>query len=168
VSAMANGELFTGKIYEDWMGSVQKEKMEQLLQRIKVKKNARILDVGAGPGLLANFIKDVIAVDVDLEGLKKNKGTKVLASGDHLPFIDSSFEAVFCLDTVHLLSGANELWRVLKEDGVAATTRYCSEYNRSERMQELKNIFSEWEILDEFFVGPKEKEMDAVVVCRAK
>ncbi len=165
---MAGGELFTGKIYEDWMGSVQKEKMEELLQRIKVKKNARILDVGSGPGLLANFIEDVIAVDVDLEGLKENKGTRVLASGDHLPFIDSSFDAVFCLDTVHLLSGANELGRVLEKDGVAVTSRYCNEYNRSERMLELKNIFSGWEVLDEFFVGPKDKEMDAVVVCRAK
>ncbi len=165
---MTDGELFTSKIYEDWMGKVQREKLEQILRNVDIRQGAKILDVGSGPGFLCDFIEDVIAVDVDIEGLTRNKGTKVLASGDKLPFITSSFDALFCLDSVHLLSGVEEFGRVLKKDGTVTTTLYCNEYNKSERMQELNDIFSGWEILDEFFVGTQYKEMDAVVVCRTK
>ncbi|MFQ5816176.1 MAG: methyltransferase domain-containing protein, partial [Candidatus Hydrothermarchaeaceae archaeon] len=109
----------------------------------------------------------VVAVDVDAENLKRIEGIGFLASGEQLPFMDSSFDVVFCLDTVHLLSDVEELDRVMRRNGRAVVTRYCSEYNKGERMAELKNLVTDWELLDEFFVGTRGKELDAVVVCRA-
>ncbi len=162
---MTEKDLFTPKIYEDWMGNAQREKIAQILRRVKIRKDARVLDVGSGPGFLCEFIKGVVAVDVDAESLKRNTGVRVLASGDMLPFTDSSFDAVFCLDTVHLLSSAAEFGRVIKKDGRAVITRYCSEYNRAERLGELKNLVSGWRLLDEFFAGSRDREISAVIVC---
>ncbi|MEE9594868.1 MAG: class I SAM-dependent methyltransferase [Candidatus Hydrothermarchaeales archaeon] len=165
---MTEKALFTPKIYEDWMGSTQREKIAQIVDRVDVKNNSMVLDIGSGPGFLYDFVPNVVAVDVDTEGLRRNKSRKVLATGDQLPLANSSFDLVFCLDAVHLLSGVEEFTRVLKKDGEAVTTRYCSEYNKTARMRELKNIFSEWKVIDEFFVGPQDKELDAVIVCRAR
>ncbi len=162
---MTEKDLFTPKIYEDWMGNAQREKIAQILRRVKIRKDARVLDVGSGPGFLCEFIKGVVAVDLDVENLRRIKGVRILASGDMLPFTDSSFDAVFCLDTVHLLSSAAELGRVVKKDGKAVITRYCSEYNRTEKLSELKNLVSGWRLLDSFFAGTRDREMSAVVVC---
>ncbi len=148
------------------MGEAQREKMAQIIRRANIETGARVLDVGSGPGFLCEFIDGIVAVDVDAESLKRNKGTKVLASGDRLPFADSSFEVVFCLDTVHLLLGIEELGRVVKKEGKAVVTRYCNEYNGAERLNELKELFTGWEILAEFFVGSRDKEMSAVVILR--
>ncbi len=160
--------LFTPRIYEDWMGKTQREKIAEIVRRVKIDSDARVLDVGSGPGFLREFVDGVVAVDVDAESLNESKGIRVLASGDRLPFASSSFDAIFCLDTVHLLSSVEELSRVVKKEGKAVITRYCSEYNTSERLEELKNLFSCWELVDEFFVGSRASEMDAVVVCKIK
>lgn len=161
-------KLFTPYIYADWMGITQREKIAELLKKVKLKKYTKVLDVGSGHGFLGEFIDDFVAVDVDAVSLHRNKGKRVLASGNQLPFADSSFDAVFCLDTVHLLSGSDELGRVVKKRGHVVITRYCSEYNKMERMVELKALLAGWEVLDEFVVGSSEREMDAVVVCRPR
>jgi ubiquinone/menaquinone biosynthesis C-methylase UbiE len=164
---MNERKLFTRRIYEDWMGDVQRKKIAGILKRIEISKDARVLDVGSGPGFLSDFINGIVTLDVEEENIKNLKGAWVLASGDKLPFVDSSFDIIFCLDTIHLLSGVGEFARVINEGGRAVVTKYCNEYNKTEKMKELKELFYGWELLDEFFVGPSDKEMDAVVVCRA-
>ncbi|MEE9611180.1 MAG: methyltransferase domain-containing protein [Desulfatiglandales bacterium] len=160
---MTKKRLFTSHIYDDWMGTLQRYKIEQILSKVKIEKNARVLDLGSGAGFFNDSLNNVVAVDVDEISLKKNRSTKVLGSGDAIPFKNSVFDVVFCLDTVHLLSGITDLTRVLHEGGMVVASRFCNEYNKVERLEELKKIFTEWDIVDEFFVGKSELELDAVL-----
>lgn len=158
---MEVGSTFTGRIYEDWMRGVQDEKIAGILERLKPKD--RVLDVGCGAGFLEAFIPEIYALDIDYENLKKADGIKIRASGEYLPFESSSFGAVFCIDVVHLLGWVKELMRVLVEEGVLILTSFCSEYNKWERLGELRELVKGMRVKQEFFVGSR--ELDAVVVA---
>ncbi len=153
--------MFTGKIYETWMGGIQEKKIKEILRNVKPKKH--VLDIGCGPGFLGRFIEGPFSVDVDLENLKKADGFKVLADGSHLPFKDKSFKTVFCIDTIHLLKGTGDIKRVLS-GGTAVVSTFCNEYNKSEKLFELKCRFKDFNVEREFFAG--EEELDAVIVVR--
>jgi SAM-dependent methyltransferase len=155
--------MFTGKIYETWMGGVQEDKIKEILKNVRPEN--RILDIGCGPGFLERFI-NCFSVDIDLENLKKanGDGLKVLADGSHLPFKDKSFKTVFCIDTIHLLDivkSTGEIERVLS-DGKAVISTFCNEYNKSEKLFELKATFKDFNVERELFAG--KGEMDAVIV----
>ena len=84
----------------------------------------RILDLGSGPGSLTAQVSGlrVVALDVDLGGLKRNPGEwRVCGGSDRLPFAVGSFDLVIChhslehfRDTSTVL---NEIRRVLKPEG---------------------------------------------------
>jgi SAM-dependent methyltransferase len=143
----------------------QKKKIAQILKIIQPK--GRILDIGSGPGFLEQSLPSAIALDSDLENLKKVKGIKILASGDFLPFKSNTMDVVFCIDTVHLLKSTSEIERILRVNALAIITVFCSEYNKNERSIYLKKLVSNLEVEAEFIVEG-ENELDAVVVCRKK
>jgi len=149
--------MISKKIYQKWMGRTQREKIRQIL--FETRPEGKILDVGAGPGFLEEEIS-AIATDTDLEGLKKIKGLKVLCSGDALPFKERNFDWVFCIDTVHLLNGVEELERV--SNGKIVLSTFCNENNFAEKLKWLKSL-TKRKIKKEFLVRGK-LEWDAVIV----
>ncbi len=159
--------MFSHKIYSSWMERNQKKKIAQILEIIYPK--GRILDIGSGPGFLEESLPNAIALDIDLENLKKIKerGNKILASGDFLPFKSNTIDTVFCIDTVHLLKSTSEIERILRVNGLAIITMFCSEYNKNERSIYLKKLITNLEVEREFIVEG-ENELDAAVVCRRK
>ncbi len=152
--------MLSNRIYAGWMAETQREKIGRLLQEIKPK--GKILDVGAGPGFLEEQVQ-AIATDIDLENLKKAKGSKVLCSGDALPFKQKAFDWVFCIDTVHLLKGIKELERVSR--GKIALTAFCNENNFEQKIEQLRKM-TKLKIEKELLVKT-EREWDAVLVLRA-
>lgn len=149
-------------IYSDWMGETQRDKIRQILK--KVEASGRVLDVGAGPGFLEEFIDGVVAVDVDIDNLKKSNGTKILADGNRLPFPEKSFDTIFCIDSIHLIENTDDIEGVLKDGGKLIVTLFCNKYNSRERLEYLKSLFSL--DVEKEFVVETEKEWDAVVVFR--
>ncbi len=105
-----------------------------IIDSLPVKKDAKILDIGAGVGRLAEFLSlkvpngKVIAVELNQEKVKTlhNKNIKALAvnvdNGKPLPFRESSFDAVVLSHTLrHLIyreSCLKECKRVLKPGGI--------------------------------------------------
>ncbi len=155
--------MICSEIYGSWMEAEQEKKIEEILRRVSVEQPA--LDVGSGPGFLERHING-ISTDIDIKNLKKCRGVKLLASGDALPFKDGSFRTVFCIDALHLIKNAYEILRVLRSGGIAIVTLFCSQYNRDERMSELKKKLERFEIQQEFFV--QGNEWEAVVVARKR
>lgn len=152
--------MFIPRIYERWMEDIQLEKINGILMRVNPR--GRVLDLGCGAGFLEKFLPGIVVLDIDLENLRKAKGIRVLADGAHLPFKDSAFDTVFCIDFIHLLKKTDELTRVLSNHGQAVVTYFCNEYTKMKRLEELKSRFQDMRVRDEFFTGSK--ELDAVLV----
>lgn len=147
------------KIYSNWMEETQCQKMEQILN--ETKPYGRILDVGCGPGFLERYL-DAFACDTDLNMLRRFAGTRVLCSGDELPFKSKTFDFVFCIDAVHLLKSISELERVSKRFLVISI--FCNEYNFKEKMSWLCSL-TKLKICKKFFVKGK-YEWDAVLLLK--
>ena len=150
------------EIYENWMGETQRKKIFKILKEIKVPKSARVLDIGCGPGFLEEKIPWAVAVDINLEYLKKIKGEKILASGDELNFFQE-FDFVFCIDTIHLLKNPKKIIEYAKPKGKIIVSIFCNENNYEEMLSKLKDLFRGLEIEKSFIVKEK-KEWDAVCI----
>jgi SAM-dependent methyltransferase len=75
----------------------------------------RALDVGAGQGWLAHYLKELrpeiemTGVDWSLAGMKQFPARAVVALCNHLPFADEAFDLVTCCDCIeHLPDGIYE------------------------------------------------------------
>jgi ubiquinone/menaquinone biosynthesis C-methylase UbiE len=82
-----------------------------------------ILDVGCGNGIITNALAekyDVTGTDYSASALEFVKGKKVLASADHLPFKDRSFDLVFSSEMLEhlpeevLRAAIDEMRRITK------------------------------------------------------
>lgn len=169
--------MLTRKIYGSWMAGTQREKLERMLIEVGLEnlEGKKILDVGSGPGFLSGILRkslksgSVVSCDIDLESLKKVNGLKVLASGNFLPF-RKAFDAVFCIDTIHLLDKnriASEFAKVLKDNGILVASAFCNKYNSEEKMKRLEGLLGGFKI-ERRFIAKAEKEWDAVVVAMLK
>ncbi len=127
------------KIYENWLGKVQEEKIRKIIE--EVKPFGKILDVGCGTGVLERFV-NAVAVDINLEYLKGVKSNiKILASGDTLPFKNDVFDFVFCIDVAHLLKNLQDLVRVLRKHGKLVVSIFGNGQNLEERKERLRKKF---------------------------
>jgi len=113
---------------------------KQVIQRARLAKNSRLLDIGTGTGdlareALAQFPQArVIAADFTLEMMRvgQNRGALNFSSADalRLPFEDSAFDAVvsgfLMRNVIDLQVALQEQYRVLKKGGrivILDTTR---------------------------------------------
>jgi SAM-dependent methyltransferase len=109
------------------------------------KLNGRILDIGAGEGGYTHKLgADVVSLDLDYENLKNISGNKVLASADHLPFPDDTFDGVWsCAVLEHVeINFIPETIRVTKPGG----TIYILTPNRHSFYDPLKRLlgYGDW------------------------
>ena len=95
-----------------------------------LKDGIRILEIGCGAGRLTDYITqkgfDVVGFDVSKIQIKENHvrnsdAMTFMASGDKMPFIDSSFDIIMSFDVFEHIPDANEhlseVRRVLKPHG---------------------------------------------------
>jgi SAM-dependent methyltransferase len=142
------------------MSEVQRIKIGQILREISF--SSPVLDIGSGPGFLEEKIS-AVALDVNLDDLKKFHGQRILASGDHLPFVGGHFNTVFCIDTAHLLKKPEETVRVLRPNGKLIASLPCNKWNCENKLRELMKKFHMLKPMQKIIIKT-EREWDAVVV----
>jgi ubiquinone/menaquinone biosynthesis C-methylase UbiE len=119
-------------LFKIWGGAVYPKEARVRLNAIgrALKPGARVLDLGAGTGVLADLIYRVrqdlgcFAVDPSVGMLQKGSRhiRKAVGAAESLPFKDSAFEAILIGDALHHFSDPLqaffEVMRVLKPRGV--------------------------------------------------
>jgi len=158
--------MFFDKIYGSWE-DIQKKKYEKMMQIMPDLAGKKILDIGIGSGYFEGFLKangidaDIIGVDVSKE---MHEGS-VRADGDELPFVDSSFDMVICLDTIHLII-TDDFRRVLRKDGLVLFSIFFNKQNFDEKRDMIKNRLSGFMVVNELTIEGKENEY--VVIATKK
>lgn len=85
-------------------------------------KYKKCLEIGSSKGLFQDFIEGYVGLDISKNLSKYYHKNFVVASGDHLPFPNESFDGIFtCATHEHipeLEKALNEIIRVLKPGGI--------------------------------------------------
>ncbi|MHC1568636.1 MAG: flippase-like domain-containing protein [Candidatus Syntropharchaeia archaeon] len=84
--------------------------LSSVLSRIEKENPSRILDVGGGEGVVARLVEEKLGISVDVvdisfESLKvaRTHGNKICGTIYGLPFRDSSYDFVLCLEVIEHL-----------------------------------------------------------------
>jgi len=85
------------KGYDELYGKEQEKKLVLIAHLLK----GRILDIGAGTGIVAKHFPHVVSLDPCFEMLKHAKGMKVLGKAEKLPFKAGSFDTIVSLTALH-------------------------------------------------------------------
>ncbi len=115
--------------YDQVFWPLQKHKFAAVLSACPLAEDARILDLGAGTGLLGRIVRSrFVALDLSRGMLEKAPPHlyRVQADSDALPFAGASFEAVFSFTSLlhvpHIERSLAEVRRVLCPEGLFALT----------------------------------------------
>ncbi|MBT3324571.1 methyltransferase domain-containing protein [archaeon] len=85
------------KGYDELYGAEQLKKIEIIKPYLKGK----ILDLGAGTGILAKHFPNVTSLEPCKEMLDQAPEPKVLAKAEEIPFEDNSFDTIVSLTALH-------------------------------------------------------------------
>ena len=85
------------KGYDELYGEEQLKKLNKIKHLLK----GRILDIGAGTGIVARHFKNVVSLDPCKEMLDKAPGKKVIGRAEKLPFKEGEFDTIVSLTALH-------------------------------------------------------------------
>jgi len=85
------------KGYDELYGEEQLKKLNKIKHLLK----GRILDIGAGTGIVAKHFKNVVSLDPCREMLDKAPGKKVIGKAEKLPFKERDFDTIVSLTALH-------------------------------------------------------------------
>ena len=136
---------------------------KEMIKFYRLKKNAKILDIGCGKGyLLFDFKKclpeaEIYGLDISSYAIKNGKEeikeNLILGNATKLPWSDSSFDLVISIMSLHCLK-AYDLIKALKEMERVGKNKYlCVESYRNEK--EKANLLY-WQVSCEAFNTPDE------------
>lgn len=164
--------MFFSKIYKSWEG-IQEEKYRKMLlgfdkDLLAAAFSGRVLDVGAGSGLLERFLQKEgfdlygwVCLDPDHDMLKggewKFPFERMVGDGNHPPFKPESFDNLVCLDSIHLIK--EDFFWVLKRGGSIMISIFCNPDNIEEKRKSLKKRLEGMELLEEFVARGRESEI---------
>lgn len=121
--------------------------INRCLHQIEVRE---VLDVGAGPGLLASYLQsrgyEVTSLDIDLASMQCfHRFGRVVGDGCQLPFADASFDCVVSTDVLEHLRPAKRI----------ALLRELSRVSRKHLLFSYSMANSRWRLIRLFLVPVK-------------
>lgn len=148
------------KAYPELHKEEQVRKIKRILEEIKIAEDAYVLDVGAGPCWLNEFLPNVFSLDPVEEFLRMGKTTKaVVAYAEYIPFQNKTFDLVFCLTSLHnffdMEKAIKEMIRVGKEAFIITLLKKSPRYDMMKELIE-KNLKIERTLED---------ETDTILIC---
>jgi demethylmenaquinone methyltransferase/2-methoxy-6-polyprenyl-1,4-benzoquinol methylase len=131
----------------------------QLLGKIEIRKDRRVLDMASGTGYLAEklSITDLVCTDISLEMLKRARkkadGDFVLADAHRLPFKDGAFHCTVSSFSLHEVCRPgevlSEMFRVLRPSGEIAVMDVVQQTRFSKKiLLEIFHTFVEMRTAD--------------------
>jgi len=162
--------MFFSEIYGSWK-EIQRQKYKQIFSVLgkdffAALEMKLVLDLGCGIGYFESFMKEngikakIIGIDTEFA---RNDFPFVIGDGNELPFKNNVFDAVFCIDAIHLIK-TKDFARVIKKKGLVLFAVFFNNENYEERKSLVKEKLAGFEILLEFEINGKEKEY--VVLAR--
>ncbi|MFH1420832.1 MAG: class I SAM-dependent methyltransferase [Candidatus Aenigmatarchaeota archaeon] len=164
---------FFSNVYDSWK-QIQFEKYKQMLPMLQEMNLASTLDVGAGSGFFEEFLEEngfstggFVCVEPDKKMFKAcGFRNKILCSAEKLPFENERFDSLVCLDTIHLITDAKDMSRVLKNNGKMLVSLFCNKDNVDEKEKMILEKLKGFKVLEKKLVPGKELELVMLVEKR--
>jgi len=142
-SAISNG-------YDELYKEEQLKKLNLIKENIKIKQDSLLLDIGSGTGISSSFFNcKTIALDNNLDMLKKYSGSKICANAENLPFSSNTFDIIISVTAIQNFNNIEisikEIKRISKENSQIIIT--C--LKKSKRIEEVRKTISNYFIFDE-------------------
>lgn len=133
-------EKYKGFCTEEYlMGPNSLQLLNEMMNKVSIKENSRILDLGAGKGITSLFLANetnslVYAAElwinptVNYESFKEwgvaDKVIPIKVDANELPFAEGYFDVMVCIDAFHYFAGKKNFFEekilpFLKKDGLA-------------------------------------------------
>jgi len=147
------------KGYDELHSEEQRRKIKKIIQNARVNKKAKILDIGAGTGILSEYFKNIVCVEPSQkmleEGLKTRKFKAICAKAEDIKklFKENEFDAVFSLTTAHHFKKEEEIikeiQRITKNEAQIIFTLLKKAKNTEKLTKKLKETFKEEKQIEE-------------------
>lgn len=120
--------------YDELYKEEQLNKLAVIKNAIKIKKTAKVLDVGCGTGISSELGCFVAGIDQSLSLLTLNKNNRKIAGmAESLPFKDRSFDCVVSVTAIHnfanIKKSIDEIKRVGKQNFVFSVLKKSKKFN---------------------------------------
>ncbi len=137
----------------------QLEKLKIISKNIKVKSSDKLLDIGCGTGISANFFKcSSTGIDSSRKMIKKGSGNLIYGKAEKLLFKDKTFDIILCVTAVHNFQNPEkalkEMLRVKKDKAQVVITIL----KKSKNFQKIKKL------VEKYFKEVKEVDSDKDVI----
>lgn len=132
--------------YSELHKEEQLKKLQVIADNLDVRKEAKLLDVGCGPGYSTDFFEcNIIGIDPSGKLLEQCSFKTVKGFAENLPFEDNSFDIVISVTVIHNFKdyqkGLSEIERVGKDRFVFSLLK------KSQRFISIKDyIYNEFDV----------------------
>ncbi len=142
------------KSYNELHKEEQLKKLNIIKKYLKVKKSDKLLDIGAGTGISANFFDcGYIGIEASKNMIKNSSGNIIYGLAEKLPFKDKTFDIIISITAIHNFKdperAINEILRVKKDKAQVVITllKKSKNYNKIKKL--IKNNLKVKEIDEE-------------------
>ncbi len=148
--------------YNELYKEEQIKKLEIIKENLKIKQDSLLLDIGSGTGISSSFFNcKTIALDNNLDMLRKYSGLKINAAAEFLPFKPNTFDIILSVTAMqnfnNIENSIREIKRISKEDSQIIIT--C--LKKSKKLNKIK------EIMDKNFIFREiEEEKDIIFLVK--